>query len=190
MFKNLNLKFKEKINKTLLFISFICFISILIWIVIFKANYFNLINDIIKSGLNDTYKERLSYFWTINLNESKYILEFFLNILIFLPFGIYLPLLLNNHKVLLTIIISFISSLSFELIQFLTALGSMQLMDLITNLLGSIIGILIYFLLIQKCSSNIINYINLAICIISIPIIIFAITNTAIHFNYYLPFFK
>lgn len=65
------------------------------------------------------------------------------NILLFLPFGFYVGYYLKKSKLSLITIISFITSLTIELIQ--TKIGrTFDIDDIILNIIGGILGFLIY----------------------------------------------
>ncbi|MBR5792607.1 MAG: VanZ family protein [Ruminiclostridium sp.] len=66
------------------------------------------------------------------------------NILIFIPFGVYLKLLNLPGKQ--AVLIGFLTSLALEAGQYLGALGSFDITDLLTNTLGTALGVLAYFL--------------------------------------------
>lgn len=70
------------------------------------------------------------------------------NVFLFFPLGMFLPLLFrkaNNFQKI--IILSFLTSLAFELIQLFTMLGNFDVDDIILNVLGSALGFGIYLLL-------------------------------------------
>lgn len=63
------------------------------------------------------------------------------NLLMFLPLGIYLPIIWKKcRKLMTTLLISLTVLIGIELIQFLTLLGSLDIDDLILNLFGILIG--------------------------------------------------
>ncbi len=67
------------------------------------------------------------------------------NIVLFIPFGFLIPLLLPKIKHITQIFIAaFLSSLFFEMLQLLLALGTFDIDDCILNSTGAIIGFLIY----------------------------------------------
>lgn len=71
--------------------------------------------------------------------------EVILNVLIFIPLGIWLKMFsFSNHKVLF---LGLIGSLSLELCQFLFAIGASDTTDLLTNTLGTAVGLCLYALL-------------------------------------------
>ena len=63
------------------------------------------------------------------------------NLFMFLPFGIYLPILWKKCRNLkTTLFISFLILLGIELIQFITLLGSLDIDDFILNFCGILMG--------------------------------------------------
>ena len=65
--------------------------------------------------------------------------------MIFIPLGIYLKILGNSSKKV--ILYGFGFSMLLELIQFILKLGVTDITDVITNLSGTTIGVIIYILL-------------------------------------------
>jgi len=68
------------------------------------------------------------------------------NVLLFIPFGYFVSDILNNRKVLVSILITFITSFSIEVIQMYIG-RSFDIDDIILNLCGGVIGYLIYKLI-------------------------------------------
>ena len=67
------------------------------------------------------------------------------NIVLFIPLGILLPLLFKGTRALWKIlIISFLVSLAFEVIQLITVLGSFDVDDILLNTTGGVIGYLFF----------------------------------------------
>ena len=62
-------------------------------------------------------------------------------------------------------------------------------MDLAMNLIGTILGFLIFYLLRKIIKDFFINYITLTLIILAGPFLIYAIINTIVHYKYYIPFF-
>lgn len=75
------------------------------------------------------------------------------NIAVFIPFGLYLQVLLKNKAFIKSLFIVVITTVSIELIQFVFILGSADIDDVLLNALGGVIGILFYKLLL-KLSGN------------------------------------
>lgn len=124
---------KQKTTKIL----FIIYIIILVWIILFKLSF----------NFSDIGRLR-----SVNLIPFKYDIEttFQLkevidNILIFIPMGVLLKMLKIDNK--RTILFGFLTSLSFEIMQYMFQIGVSDITDIITNTTGTIIGMLFYVIL-------------------------------------------
>lgn len=76
------------------------------------------------------------------------------NILIFIPFGIYLCLLKNEWRFVRKAFAVIVLSLTFEVLQFVFALGRTDVTDILSNSLGGIIGIAVYATLVKIFKSR------------------------------------
>lgn len=65
------------------------------------------------------------------------------NVLLFVPFGYFVSYILKNRKIIISVIITLITSLSIEVIQ-MNIGRSFDIDDIILNLLGGIVGYFIY----------------------------------------------
>lgn len=125
-------------NSKLLGVLFVIYIILLIWIIMFRLSF----------SISSIHRVR-----EINLIPFNYgvvhagdipIFETLLNILIFLPFGIYLKMFgFDNKKIVFT---GFWVSLLFEVSQYIFRLGSSDITDIIANTLGMVVGIFLYFI--------------------------------------------
>ena len=182
MTKNLQGKKSETFTK-LLYISFALFLLILIWGIYFKANRFSGVIKNYKKLANKTPWERFTYDIIPFVRFSRK--DFILNMLAFAPFGIYLPLIFKKHTHLKGFITCFLVSLSVELLQFITIVGTFSTNDLIANSLGYFIGAVIFAGIVKLLSPKIINVVNGAIITFATPFVIYAFINTATHFSVY-----
>ena len=116
---------------------------LLVWVVLLKLEF-----DIL--AIEKTRALNLMPFYYEDVVEGDFpIFEALANLLVFLPFGIYLKILnCKNKKIILS---GFLLSLVFETVQFVFELGKTDITDLITNTLGVIVGVLIYELLFKAC---------------------------------------
>ncbi len=179
----------ERNYKIILFISFSFFITVLLWFITFKANKFEHIlynYKILKEmTLLDRFKYELKPFVFNNpYFDSKK--EFIYNILIFSPFGIFLPLLFKNESIKRDLIICFNTSLLLELIQLFTLIGGFSTNDLIANTLGYFLGYIIYKIIICNLNKRNIMIINFTLIIFLLPIIIYMIINTISNIDIYI----
>lgn len=80
--------------------------------------------------------------WGVTPRAHAYVIE---NILMFIPLGFLLPLRWSNvRKLHICILIALISSLAIELTQVITQRGYGQTDDVLTNVLGAMIGFAIW----------------------------------------------
>ena len=118
-------------------ILFAIYLFLIIWIILFKLS---------------VSIEQLPHFRSFNLipfyypNETTYqIKEVLENMIIFIPFGLYLKTLnINSER---TVFLGFLLSLSLELSQYIFGIGASDITDLITNTIGVLVGVGLYFLL-------------------------------------------
>lgn len=82
---------------------------------------------------------------SVIINNRIYYREIYLNILVFVPFGIYISMLKPNWSFIKKILPIFLVSLLFEILQYVFAIGAADITDLIGNTLGGVIGIIFYF---------------------------------------------
>ena len=116
------------------------YLLFLCWLILFKmADSFNKIPSM--RSIN------LVPFYYGEFNGSRFqLFDIIYNILVFVPAGFYFAAL-GKKKAISGIGGCFILSLSFEVIQWVFAIGSSDITDLITNTAGGVVGTGIYFLL-------------------------------------------
>lgn len=114
---------------------FAIYLLILFWVIILK----------LKFSIGD-----IPYYRSLNLiplQGSAYgqiSAEVKSNVFIFIPFGIYLTMLKDNWSFFKKALIMAGVSLTFEVTQYVFAIGAADITDVIGNTLGGIIGIVIY----------------------------------------------
>ena len=125
-------KIKIDIFKEIIIILFIIYIIILFYIISMPIYTYNIINL-------KPFKEILRY----NINSKFFIKNIVGNILLLIPYSLFISYYLKINKLYLIIIISFILSLTIELIQI--KIGRVfDIDDIILNIISSIIGYYIY----------------------------------------------
>ena len=149
-------------------ILFTIYIFLVIWIILFKFSI-----------------EQLPHFRSFNLipfyypNETTYqIKEVLENMIIFIPFGLYLKTLnINSDR---TIFLGFLLSLSLELSQYIFCLGASDITDLITNTTGVLVGVGLYYLLkkiFKEKTNKIILALAAIVTILFVSLIIIILIN-------------
>lgn len=180
-----------KISKLL----FVFYMIIFIWVVIFKCNW---VDDL---RITHQYISSISlYERVINLGEMKSLiyriqigeifhrslLEPFLNIVIFVPVGMYITIFQNKKRIFNTYLVSLTISLLIELVQLATMIGGFSYLDIITNVTGGLIGYFIYRILYSEkriCGLSVASVIVLSLIA---PIAIFSIINTSLNIEFYI----
>ena len=126
---------KNKTNRKdlLIKISFILYIILLTWIIVFKF----------RLSIND-----LKYIRSINLipfkanNIVNGLKETIINLILFVPSGMYLKYIFKDKK-LRNILIIIGTSLIYEITQYILHVGVSDITDIIMNTLGGLVGILL-----------------------------------------------
>lgn len=125
---------EKKITMSLLII----YLLVIAWIILFKMAFsfqelpnFRNINLIPLAG-------------SVIVNNKIYFSEIINNILIFVPFGLYISMLKSDWSFFKKVTLVAGVSLLFEVIQFIFAIGGTDITDLIGNTIGGVIGIGIY----------------------------------------------
>lgn len=146
-------------------ILFGVYLLFLVWTVIFKMQF----------SLND-----LPNFQSINLiplegttivNGHYDYAELGLNVLIFVPFGLYLSQIKPKMNIFLKTLIIAATSFIFELLQYAFVIGGTDVTDLIGNTLGGIVGMILYRVLLKvfkERSHKLINRIALVGTVITV----------------------
>lgn len=105
-------------------------------------------------------KKSVGSFQTINLIPFRTIIDYLFNenvivrsfafsnimgnIAIFIPLGIYIPLLINKKSIFTNSAIVALISLCVEIVQYILAIGTADVDDIILNTIGGLLGILIF----------------------------------------------
>ena len=112
-------------------------------------------------------------------NKTTYqIREVLDNLIIFIPFGLYLKTLnINSDR---TIFLGFLLSISLELSQYIFCLGASDITDLITNTTGVLVGVGLYYLLkkiFKEKTNKIILALAAIVTILFVSLIIIILIN-------------
>lgn len=102
------------------------------------------------------------------------------NILMFVPAGIYIILHNKNKTFAKNLFLVFLGSLMIEVIQYIFALGATDIDDIILNVMGGLIGILIYKVCkkLLKTEEKIQSAIAILSFVVGIPVFLLALLLT------------
>lgn len=117
-------------------ILFLLYLVLLIWIILFKLQFSITALDRVReiNLIPFYYKEEISF-------HATEVLE---NVLIFVPFGIYLCLVFQRSRLRSKLLFIAGMSMLLEVCQYVLVVGRSDITDLITNISGGLIGIFLY----------------------------------------------
>lgn len=142
-------------SKKCTFILLIFYLLALTWVVIFKLQFsFEALPHMRNINL-------IPFGESVIANGKTDLDEIILNVLVFVPFGLFLHILWKQKPWFQQFMPILCASLLFEAIQFLFAVGGSDITDLITNSCGGIAGILIAAFLSKVSEKRWISLINI-----------------------------
>jgi len=116
--------------------------AVLVWVLILKLG--------VEFSYMDTRSVNFTPFRELRAFGFKSnILEILLNVVIFIPMGLYSGALFKNWGLIKHVLVFLVISLCIESLQYALAIGAFDITDLITNTLGGILG-WVLFKLIKK----------------------------------------
>ena len=124
---------------------FIIYLLVLFWILLLKFG--------VRFSYMGNRSVNLIPFGELISNGKTDVGEIILNVVIFVPLGIYAGVLFKRWTLGYKLFFFFLISLMFEGLQFILRVGAFDITDIITNTLGGIIGLLI-FEAIEKLFNN------------------------------------
>ena len=132
-----NMKDRHRIDQ-LSIALFVIYLGALIWILLFKMGvHFSYIG----SGRSINF---IPFSQPVILNGKNDVGESIMNVLIFVPLGMYAGILFQRWLIGKKILLFFLVSFLVEASQYITGLGAADITDVITNTLGGTIGLMIY----------------------------------------------
>lgn len=176
--------YKKEVNPFLLSGAAVVYLTLLIWVIGLKFN---------SSWLPALGKEMRSYEIISRIDFSPLItnygvmIGFLLNILIYIPMGVLLQIFFPRKSWYgLNGLIVFLTSLAYELSQLFTGFGGCSIKDIFANTLGGCIGILFYVYNKEQVTVKKINIILSTVIVLFLPVAIYAVINTMIHWYLYI----
>ena len=152
---------KEKRTKVVTIALMVIYLVILTWIILLKMQFS--IKDIGRfRSLN-----LIPFSESVIINGRMDFSEVYMNVIIFIPFGIYISMLKSNTSFLQKVLPIAVASLLFEVLQFVLSLGASDITDFLGNTFGGVLGIIFYTMLCRVIKNNLkINkIINIVACI-------------------------
>ena len=140
---------KEFNHKAVMKLLFIIYMCVLVYVVFFAEAMGRTPQDGYVYNLTPLkeIKSFMKYIWDNDALGSAARLNIFGNIIAFIPFGIYLPYTSESKLGFIsTFLYTFSLSLTIELVQLITKVGSCDVDDIILNTLGGVIGYILWYI--------------------------------------------
>lgn len=188
----------KKEYKSLITVEFILYTFILIFAIFFKS----LTPDSYKIVV-DQYHNIMFYYptlwerflsgfaiftWREIPNQFvEWLIDAFLNLIAFMPFGALLYYLFDKKKIIRSVMISLAFSSLIEIAQLITIIGGFGMEDLITNVVGGFLGACIMALISRiHLEKKHVRAILTGIIVISAFVLVYLMHNAFIHFDAYI----
>lgn len=174
----------KKKNYILTILTLVVYMILLSWAIIFKCNA---IDSDLRFGprilVLIPFKMLIKQ---ISINEL--LIEVLLNIVAFMPLGILYSHLDNKSNLLKAIIVGMVVSLMYEVTQYIIALGTSDITDIIMNTTGSLLGYIIYRNTFAKMKEKTNNIVMITCIIVGSIVSVYGIINTINSFDQYMEF--
>ena len=174
-------------------ITFGVYMLVLIWVISFKCNmeYPIFMSRLSMGSMSLAERAEWSFcHFRFNGDGPFYskdaIEDMLVNIVLFLAVGMTLPMVFKRNETLLTILSGFGISLAFEISQFFNTIGGFAYIDLITNTIGTALGVLLLYLLRKVVDDRLAVKILFAFQIIFAVIAIYGTVSTIVNIDLYL----
>ena len=140
---------KEFNHEAVMKLLFIIYMCVLVYVVFFAEAMGRTPQDGYVYNLTPLkeIKRFMKYIWDNDALGRAARLNIFGNIIAFIPFGIYLPYTSESKLGFIsTFLYTFSLSLTIELVQLITKVGSCDVDDIILNALGGVIGYILWYI--------------------------------------------
>lgn len=138
---------REKTSR-LVSVLFMIYLALLVWIILFKLQFSVSAIDKIRNV------NLIPFYYADEIGTRLHVTEVLENVLIFIPFGIYLCMLKREPCLKMKFGIIFLSSLALEIFQYILAVGWTDVTDLMTNTCGGMAGVGFYWLAVKVFGSR------------------------------------
>ena len=146
---------------------FIIYIVALVWIILLKLQFSFASLDHFR-GIN-----LIPFAGSVIVNGKIELSEIFKNIIIFIPYGIYIYMLKPKWKFINHIVPIILTSLALEILQYILSIGATDITDLIGNTIGGVVGLGIYFIFSNLFRDNALKIVNIIALLASVLMIMF-----------------
>lgn len=126
-------------------ILFVAYVGFVIWFLIF-SDWYGRTGEMQEYHYNLELFKEIKRFWDYREQVGYFAMftNLFGNVIIFMPFGFFLPMASRYRSSISTLFASFGLSLCVEVFQFITKVGSFDVDDLLLNTIGGVIGHMLF----------------------------------------------
>ena len=153
-------------RNTLINILFVVYILVLTGIILFKLPFYS---PVISDGIRAI--NLVPLMGSFDENGILGLREITDNIMLFVPFGIYISVLKSEWPILKRVLSAAGLSLTFEVLQFIFALGRTDVTDILGNTFGGVIGICVYALALRILKDRTFKAINIVALVLTVCVV-------------------
>ena len=147
----------------------IIYLAVLTWIIVFKMEF-----DLsLLSRMNLRSINLIPFAESASLNGRDDTSEILLNMVVFIPFGVYLSIIKPKWNFIQKVLPIFSVTLLYEVVQYIFAIGASDITDLLGNTLGGVIGIALFVLFAKILDKNTVKILNILATIGTTLVVIF-----------------
>lgn len=130
---------KRQKSNILVSVLFVVYLALLVWIILFKLQFsIHELDTIRRVNL-------IPFYYENEIGIGFHLKEALGNVVIFIPFGIYLSMTGQAWKTAGKVLFIFGASFTLEAAQYILAIGGSDITDIITNTFGGFLGLGVYF---------------------------------------------
>ena len=141
----------------------IIYLAVLTWIIVFKMEF-----DLSLRSIN-----LIPFAESASVNGRVDTSEILLNMVVFIPFGVYLSIIKPKWNFIQKVLPIFLVTLLYEVVQYIFAIGASDITDLLGNTLGGVIGIALFVLFAKILDKNTVKILNILATIGTTLVVIF-----------------
>ena len=149
---------RKTLQKTIYYILFVIYGLTMLWLLFGRQQYHREMMDMLVNLR--PLKTIRAYLYVLQNREEAYLLRIaafnlFGNVVLFIPYGIFLPYLFRRMRALWKVMVAdVVTVVCVELLQIATLRGSCDVDDLILNMMGILIGYIVFRIAHLRCPKH------------------------------------
>ena len=149
---------RKTLQKTIYYMLFVIYSLTMLWLLFGRQQYHRDMMDMLVNL--QPLKTIRAYLYVLQNREEVYLLRIaafnlFGNVVLFIPYGIFLPYLFRRMRALWKVMVAgVVTIVCVELLQIATLRGSCDVDDLILNMMGILIGYIVFRIAHLRCPKH------------------------------------